>query len=139
MPKRVTVNRRKVLVEILFRYDILAPMPIYLIKSKATQQQIEEMLVILKSYIKLAVDVKRRILAGGGELHADCEALLIADGSQQENIWGANWIPSEKKVTYEAMLNIAPRRNNRSMEIQDPKIRDAVGIVARQILDINGS
>jgi hypothetical protein len=94
------------------------------------------MLLTLKSYIKLAVDVKRRILAGGGELHADCEALLIADGSEQESIWGANWIPSEKKVTYEAMLNIAPRRHNRSMEIQDPKIRHVVGVIAREILEV---
>ena len=111
-------------------------MPIYLIKDKATKQQIEEMLLILKSYIKLAVDVRRKILAGGGELHADCEALLIADGSQQENIWGANWSPSDRTVSYEAMLNIAPRRNNPSMMIQDPKIQHAVEIIARQILDV---
>lgn len=40
--------------------------------------------------IKLAVDVTREILAGGGELHFDCEQLLLDDGSQQENIWGAD-------------------------------------------------
>ena len=111
-------------------------MLIYLIKNKATKQQIQDMLSTLRTYIKLAVDVERRILAGGGELHADCEALLIMDGSKQENIWGANWIPSDKKVSYEAMLNIAPRRNNRSMEIQDPKIRRIVDIVVREQLDI---
>ena len=111
-------------------------MPIYLIKTKAGRQQISDMLVTLKTYIKLAVDVERKILAGGGELHADCEALLIGDGSRQENIWGANWIPSDKKVTYEAMLNIAPRRNNPSMEIQDPKIRQRIGIIARELLDV---
>lgn len=78
----------------------------------------------------------RGILAGGGELHADCEALLMNDGSKQENIWGANWIPAEKRVTYEALLNIAPRRNNRSMEIQNPKIREMVGSVVRELFDI---
>lgn len=111
-------------------------MMIHLIKTKATKKQIEEMLLTLKTYIKLAVDVDRRILAGGGELHADCEALLINDGSKQENIWGANWIPSQNKVTYEAMLNIAPRRNNRSMEIQDPKICRMVETITREKLDI---
>lgn len=112
-------------------------MPIHLIKSKATKQQVEEMLSILKTYIKMAVDIERRILAGGGELHADCKALLINDGSEQENIWGANWIPSDKKVTYEAMLNIATRRNNRSMEIQDPKVRLLVESIARDLLEIS--
>ncbi len=94
------------------------------------------MLALLKSYIKLAVDVERRILAGGGELHADCESVLIASGSRQENIWGANWIPSERKVTYEALLNIAPRRNNRSMEIQDAGIRKQVESIVRELLDV---
>ncbi|MBI3313360.1 MAG: hypothetical protein HYZ83_03930 [Candidatus Omnitrophica bacterium] len=93
------------------------------------------MLSTLKTYIKLAVDVQRKILAGGGELHADCEAVLIDDGSKQENIWGANWIPSDRKISYEAMLNIAPRRNNPSMEIKDPKIRQVVDIVVRKLLD----
>jgi len=46
-------------------------MPIYLIREKANSAQIEEMLSVLKSYIKLAVDVQRRVLAGGGELHAE--------------------------------------------------------------------
>ncbi len=36
-----------------------------------------EMMVVLGSYIKLAVDVERSILAGGGELHADCESGFV--------------------------------------------------------------
>jgi hypothetical protein len=96
-------------------------MTIHLIKTKVTPKQIQEMLETLESYIKLAVDVERKILAGGGELHADCEALLIGDGSRQENIWGVNWMPSKKKISYEAMLNISPRRHNPSMEIKAQK------------------
>lgn len=111
-------------------------MAIHLIKNKATQQQIDDMLTTLNSYIKLAVDVDRRILAGGGELHADCEAVLLMDGSKQENIWGANWIPSKKKVGYEAMLNISTRRKNPSMEIQDPNVRRLVEAVVLERLDI---
>ena len=111
-------------------------MHILLIKTKATSEQIEQMLETLNTYIKLAVDVERGILAGGGELHADCEAVLLKEGSKQENIWGANWTPSKKKVSYEAMLNIAPRRNNRSMEIQDPKIRALVDHVVCELLEI---
>jgi hypothetical protein len=59
---------------------------IHLIRKKATPQQISEMLEALGTYIKLAVDIRRRILAGGGILHADCEGELLSDGSLQEDI-----------------------------------------------------
>ncbi len=58
---------------------------IYLLKTKATPQQITEMLETLTDYIKTAVDIERGVLAGGA-MHADCEAVLLADGSEQENL-----------------------------------------------------
>lgn len=60
-------------------------MKVLLIKKRATKEEISQMLVALKSYIKLAVDIKKEVLAGGGILHADCEALLLNDGSKQED------------------------------------------------------
>ncbi len=71
------------------------------------------------SYIKLAVDVARGILAGGGEYHADCEEILLENGSRQEDIWGADWYPENRTVTFGALINIRPREGNRSMEIED--------------------
>ncbi len=59
---------------------------IHIIRSRATAQQIAEMLEALDGYIKLAVDVERGILAGGGAMHADCESALLDDGSEQEDI-----------------------------------------------------
>lgn len=59
---------------------------IHIIRSQATLQQLNEMLEALGGYIKLAVDIRRGILAGGGVLHADCESASLEDGSQQENI-----------------------------------------------------
>ena len=99
---------------------------IHIIQSKATQTQIEEMLEILENYIKLAVDIRSGILAGGGAMHADCEAALLENGSQQEDIWGADWNPSNQQVTFESLINIRPRQNNRSMDIVDLAIREQV-------------
>ena len=45
---------------------------IHLIRERATDKQIRQMLESLKTYIKLAVDVRRKVIAGGGEMHADC-------------------------------------------------------------------
>jgi hypothetical protein len=105
-------------------------MHIHIISTKATAAEIQEMLETLDSYIKLAVDVKREVLAGGGMLHADCEAALLDDGSKQENIWGADWLPDSEEVRFEALINIRPRQKNRSMVIEDETIRRKVaGIV----------
>jgi hypothetical protein len=108
---------------------------IHLLTSLATKQQIEEMTEELEVYIKLAVDVNRGILAGGGALHADCEAFLLNDGSRQEDIWGADWIPSTQQIRYEALINIRPHQNNLSMEILDPSIRNRVKEVVTRLLE----
>lgn len=107
---------------------------VHIIRSRATQPQIDEMLQVLGTYIKLAVDIHRGILAGGGAMHADCEAALLDDGSQQEDIWGADWDPHSQQVTFESLINIRPRQNNRSLEIVDPDIREDVAQITRQLL-----
>src|SRR3990172_11003479 len=84
------------------------------------------MLESLSEYIKVAVDIRQGMLAGGGILHADCEAALLETGCRQEDIWGADWIPDEREVRFEAMINIRPRQGNRSMGIQDAVLRAKV-------------
>ena len=92
------------------------------------------MLQTLETYIKLAVDIQRGILAGGGAMHADCEAALLEDGSQQEDVWGADWNPAAEQVTFESLINIRPRHHNPSTEILDPAIRDRVAEISHQLL-----
>lgn len=89
---------------------------------------------MLQTYTKLAVDIDRGILAGGGAMHADCEAVLLEDGSQQEFIWGADWNPEAQEVTFESLINIRPHQNNRSLELQDPELRDKVEHITRRLL-----
>ena len=107
---------------------------IYIIREKVTPEQIKDMLQMLESYIKLAVDIERGILAGGGAMHADCESVLLDDGSQQEFIWGADWDPAAQQVTFESLINIRPRQNNPSMEILDSNIQEKVAEVTRRLL-----
>ena len=102
---------------------------IHIIRDRAAPAQIQEMLEMLETYIKLAVDINREILAGGGAMHADCEAVLLEDGSHQEFIWGADWDPAAQQVTFESLINIRPRQNNPSMEILDLAIRGKVSEV----------
>jgi hypothetical protein len=107
---------------------------IYIIREKATPEQIKDMLQMLQAYIKLAVDIDRGVLAGGGAMHADCEGVLLEDGSQQEFIWGADWDPNAQQVTFESLINIRSRQNNPSMEILDPEIRQKVTEITVRLL-----
>jgi hypothetical protein len=107
---------------------------ILLITSRATRKQLEEMQQALKTYIKLAVDIRLGILAGGGLLHADCESVLLENGSEQEDVWGADWIPATQQVTFESLINLRPRQKNFALDITDPTIRKQVEQVARELL-----
>ncbi|MGB9776754.1 MAG: DUF5674 family protein [Anaerolineae bacterium] len=111
-------------------------MAVHIIRERATPEQIAEMAEAFGgALIKLAVDVERGILAGGGGLHADCEQALLEDGSCQENIWGADWLPMTGEVRLEAMINIRPRQGNYGMEIQSPEIRQRVRQIVRRLLE----
>jgi hypothetical protein len=110
-------------------------MKIHIIRQRATEKEIREMLEELETYIKLAVDVERNILAGGGEYHADCEEVLLEDGSRQENIWGADWYPESRTVGFGA-LNIRPQQDNRGMEIENPRLRERIETVVRTLLEV---
>ena len=107
---------------------------IYLLHEKSTIEQMQEMLREYESMVKIVVDVRRKILAGGGEMHADCETVLLDNGSEQDDLWGANWFPGEERIAFESLINIRPRLGNRRIVIQDENIRRRVEEITREIL-----
>ena len=99
---------------------------IQILSDRATPDQMQTMLEALGIYVKLVVDIERRILAGGGELHVDCEKILLRNGSRQVDLWGVDWYPFNQTIGYESIINIRVSANNRSMKIQDLGIRSRV-------------
>lgn len=106
---------------------------VLIIRERATLEQVEQMLQTLRIYIKIVVDIERGILAGGSEMHVDCEDALLDDGSRQQDIWGANWYPFTQEIAYDSLINLRPRQN-RSMEIQNPDIRERVYQITIQLI-----
>ena len=85
--------------------------------------------------IKGVVDLRTKVIALGGELHADAEQILLDHGSKQEDLWGFNIYPQKSKdeyIEYTSLINIRPRQGNRDREIKSPQLRDQV----KAILDV---
>lgn len=108
---------------------------IHVITDKATPEQVREMAVFYTAHIKVAVDIERRILAGGGEWHSDCEEVLRKRGSTQENIWGAGYKPSSREVDFYSLVNIRPRQNNPDQAILSTEVRQKVEAIIRARLE----
>jgi hypothetical protein len=108
---------------------------IHIVSTQASAEQTADMVQTLQTYIKLAVDVRRRVIAGGGALHADCEAALLEDGSRQQDVWGADWVPESREVRFESLINIRPKQGNRKLTIEDAALCGAIERIVRERLE----
>ena len=87
--------------------------------------------------VKLVIDIKKEIIGIGGELHADAETLLLEQGSNQTDLWGANFYPwhsPNERIHYTALINIRPHQNNPSLEILDKSIQKKVTELIEKIV-----
>lgn len=107
---------------------------IVILRSKVTQPQIEQMAEDYQGYIKLVVDVERKILAGGGEKHVDGEQLLLENGSKQENLWGGGIDWETKEIDYNSIINLRPRQENPSRDILSLELRKAFDKIVKELL-----
>jgi len=79
--------------------------------------------------VKAVVDVERRIMAVDGELHADEEAILLENGSRQENLWGINIYPElegSDRIEFDSVINIRPSQGNRSRGVDNTIVREKI-------------
>ena len=107
---------------------------IHLLKEKVTPGQIQEMLQEHENMIKIVVDIRRRFLSRGGEMNSECESALLENGSEQDDLWGANWYPAEQRIEFESLINIRPRLGNRNILIQDENLRKQVESITLEML-----
>jgi hypothetical protein len=97
------------------------------IETPITAQQLQQLAE--ENYgtmIKGVVDLERQVVALGGELHADAEALLLENGSSQKDLWGFNIHTDKEKedrLVFTSFINIRPADGNRSLEVQDEGLR----------------
>jgi len=114
-------------------------MPIKIVKQKISKSEITKL--AQETYgemVKGVVDLKQNIMALGGELHADCEAVLLEEGSRQTDLWGFNIYPaknSDERIEFTSLINIRPAQGNRSIEIQDTNLRKQIQVVVDKLVE----
>ncbi len=89
-------------------------------------------------FVKAVVDIEKRIIAVGGELHSDEEALLIENGSKQQNLWGINIYPDikdENWIEFNSIINIRPSLGNRSRSVDNQKIRKQIIEIVNELIE----
>jgi len=105
-----------------------------IIREKATYKEIQEMSKCFRGYIKIVVDVKREVLAGGGDRHFDDEKILLLNGSKQENLWGGGFDMETKEIDYNSIINLRPSQENPSRDIFSFDIRKKFAEIVRKLL-----
>ena len=108
---------------------------ILILKDKATKEQIQEVTKIYEGYTKVVVDIEQSVLAAGGEYHIDCEEALIADGSDQSNLWGGGFRFGSREVDFVGLTNYKPSANHLSYEVTFPEIREKMENLIRKVFD----
>jgi hypothetical protein len=87
--------------------------------------------------VKAVVDVEQGIMAVGGELHSDEEAVLLDQGSAQRHLWGINLYPDKplnEWIEFDSMINVRPSGGNRSRYVESPEMRAAVTRIINRLV-----
>ena len=88
--------------------------------------------------VKAVVDVEKGIMAIGGELHADEEALLVEEeGSNREYTWGINLYPEKEGdeiIEFDSMINIKPAYGNRLRSVEDSETQKKIREIIKKLV-----
>ena len=87
--------------------------------------------------VKAVVDVEQGIMAIGGELHSDEEAVLLDQGSAQRHLWGINLYPDkplDEWIEFDSMINVRPSAGNRSRNVESSEMREAITKIVNRLV-----
>ena len=112
---------------------------IRLIEQKVTRTELKKIAEErFGDMVKAVVDLEKKIMAIGEEMHVDGEQLLLDSGSRQEDLWGINLYPDildDNFIEFDSMINIRPRQNNRSRSVEDESIRQRIREVVSRLVE----
>ena len=105
-----------------------------IVRQKADEDTRRKVAEDINGYVKVVVDIRRKILSAGGTLHVDGETLLLQEGSRQADLWGGGIDFETGEVDFDSLINIRPAQDNPSREVLDKKIRDEMQVIIHNLL-----
>ncbi len=104
------------------------PIDLNIIKQSASQSHI--------LFTKAVVDVDKKIMVIGSELHVDEEQLLLDEGSQQNFLWGINiWLKGDSyEIEFDSMINLRPNQKNFSRQVEDSKTQELITNIVKGLI-----
>lgn len=113
-------------------------MEIHIVLDAVSRDQLTEMAKQqFGEMVKAVVDVERGIMAVGGELHSDEEAVLLDQGSQQRHLWGINLYPdkpADEWIEFDSMINVRPSAGNCSRSVESQDVRDTITRIVNRLV-----
>jgi len=105
-----------------------------ILSKRATQQQLKRLAAGFNGEeIKAVVDIKRTAIAAGCEWHSEARNLLVKNGSDSEDLWGARVNIKNGAISFKSQINDG-RTGCDGNEIVDQEIRSEVESVLKQYL-----
>ena len=112
-------------------------MGVVIIDNKITRENVAIAREEYSSYIKITADIVQKIIAVGGQFHADAEEVLTSKyGSVSKNIWGGGYSIKRKDFETNALLNIKPGINESSEILDSNKRNDFLNLVKEKLSEI---
>jgi len=87
--------------------------------------------------VKAVVDIEKGVMSIGADLHADEEAFLLKEGSDQKNLWGINLYPDleiPEMIEFDSVINIRPSQGNRSRLVENEEIRQKILEIVKNLI-----
>ena len=104
------------------------------VRNRATKDETQKMAEDFDGYIKVVVDIEKKIIAGGGKRHCEGEQKLLEAGSKQEDLWGGGVDLETKEIDYNSIINLRPKDNNPSRDILSLEIRKKFDKIIKDLL-----
>lgn len=96
-----------------------------------TKEEIEKLREKFDVYIKIVLDVKKKICSAGCDRHFESEKILLEQGSNQSNLWGGGIDIETKVIDFNSFINIRSFNKNTSNEIQNENIRKEFEVLTK--------
>jgi len=108
-------------------------MSVVLIQNRLTKEQFEKAKKDYFTYIKITIDINKKLVAVGGEYHADAEKVILENDGDQQNVWGGGVNLETGEFETNAVINIKPGVNP-SLDILNPEVREAFLSIVKESL-----